>query len=424
MDNKRKGSDPQQSPSESDRFEWDKPQPNRSRDSFNFADDDEDGPVPAPPEFDGERGSVPDLLDGEEVVEEPIEDSDLLESAPEDDDDARHSHHHHHHHGPPPIPVGASQRGFIDDGEIALPPRMSHLVKSFPFRHVRAEDDPSAEDNLDDEPEEMEPEELDPDDLESVTDGAIAGRSIAGQYIAGQSIAGRSRDPFADDDTDDVARTSDPATGTGARWSFADLDRQSAASTPAPAPAKSWSDDEDTVAEPLSAASTLTSAGRARMFSDDSERTVADSATDDDTGIFTDVPDNTPTGLFARNDLRAAAVDPPRPAKNPAFASLPTDDELELPIDDDAPPSRRPLETAPVDDDESTAMFTARRLRDAADSVSRAAELQGEDDWVHPRGPQPSAAIPVADIDDDDDASWDLPPRPPEPVAAPEPAAV
>ena len=69
VDNKRKGSDPQQSPSGSDRFDWDEPPPKKSRDSFNF-DDDEDSPLPAPPEFDGERGSVPDLLDGEEVVEE------------------------------------------------------------------------------------------------------------------------------------------------------------------------------------------------------------------------------------------------------------------------------------------------------------------------------------------------------------------
>ena len=174
-----------------------------------------------------------------------------------------------------------------------------------------------------------------------------------------------------------------------------------------------------------SAASSLTSAGRARMFSDDSVRaaeTVADgtlaSATDDDAGIFTDFPDNAPTGLFARNDLHAAAVLPAAAMKNPAFASLPTDDELELPIHDDAPPSRRPLETAPVDGGESTAMLTARRLRDAAASVSRAPVPHGEDDWVHPRGPQPSAAIPVADIDDDDDATWDLPPRPPGPVAA------
>ena len=158
------------------------------------------------------------------------------------------------------------------------------------------------------------------------------------------------------------------------------------------------------------------------MFSDDDERTtVADGTHDDDAGIFPDVPESTPTGLFARNDLRAAAMDPPRPAKSPAFASLPTDDELELPIADDAAPARSfaasPLETAPVDDDDdSTAMFTAQRLRDAADSASRAPILQNEDDWVHPRGPQPSSAIPVADIDDDDDATWDLPPRPPAPT--------
>ena len=60
------------------------------------------------------------------------------------------------------------------------------------------------------------PEELDPDDLESVTDGSVSSASRS-----------RARDPYADDDPDDSPRLGDPATGTGARWSFADLDRLS-----------------------------------------------------------------------------------------------------------------------------------------------------------------------------------------------------
>ncbi len=462
MDNKRKGSNSQQTPSGSGRFEWDEAHPSKSGDTFNFADDDDEGPLPAPPEFDGERGSVPELLDGEEVVEEPIDDADLLDSAPDEPQPLHHSTHHHSGHGPPPIPVGAS-RGFIDDGEIALPPRMSHLVKSFPFRQVRAEDDPSAEENLDDETEELEPDEveadeLDPDDLESMTDAVIASPSgsdfrrpaDAPLQFRGEAPAPgfrdhrdprdhRDRSAHHEQDRDDADRASDPATGTGARWSFADLDRQAAVARPA-----SW-DDEDRSARsdsydapPRASTSNpnnLTAAGRARMFSDDPERsadTLADGQqsriTDDDTGIFPDVHDNAPTGLFARDELRAAAA-------NPAFAALPTDDELELPIDDDASRSRRPLNTAPADDDdESTASFPARRLRDAADSMARTpVQLASDDDdaggWVHARGPQPSAAIPVANIDDDDDATWDLPPQqlaapvpaPPAPTPAPPP---
>lgn len=433
MDNKRKGSNSQRTPSGNGRSEWDEAHPSKPGDTFNFADDDDDdGPVPAPPEFDGERGSVPELLDGDEVIEEPIDDADLLDSAP--DEPAMHAaptrgpqHHPGHHPGPPPIPVSASQRGFIDDGEIALPPRMSHLVKSFPFRQVRAEDDPSAEENLDDETEELEPDEadeLDPDDLESMTDAIIASPSgsdfrrpaDAPLQFRGEAPAAGFRDHREphdrEQDRDDAERPGDPATGTGARWSFADLDRQPAVARPA-----SW--DDDSYHAPARASTSnpnnLTAAGRARMFSDDSERsadTLADGqqsrVTDDDTGIFPEVRDNAPTGLFARDELRAAAA-------NPAFAALPTDDELELPIDDDAPYSRRPLETAPADE-ESTAMFPARRLRDAAESMARTPIQPALDDddaggWVHARGPQPSAAIPVANIDDDDDATWDLPPQ-------------
>ena len=75
VDNKRKGS---ASPSGSGGFKWDA---SPTRDPFAFADDD-DGPLPAPPDFDAQRGGVPELLDAEEIVEtEVIEDPELLDSA-------------------------------------------------------------------------------------------------------------------------------------------------------------------------------------------------------------------------------------------------------------------------------------------------------------------------------------------------------
>ena len=172
MDNKRKGS---ASPSGSGRFKWDAAP---ARDSF--ADD--DGPLPAPPEFDGQRGGVPELLDAEEIVEaEAIEDPELLDSALVTELRPTHAM-------PPPIPApvptGPAQRGFLDDGEIALPPRISRLAQSFPFRKLRAEPDPDDEplepstfrsaalgvDADDSDPEELDPEELEAAEAEIVDD--------------------------------------------------------------------------------------------------------------------------------------------------------------------------------------------------------------------------------------------------------------
>jgi hypothetical protein len=183
VDNKRKGSSPPSPPKQSGRSEWNQP----SARTFDLIDDD-DGPLPAPPDFDGQAGRVPELIDGDEGIiddAEVIDDGEVLDSALVTEVRASHL-------TPPPIPApmpsGTSSRSFIDDGEIALPPQISRYVQNFPFRKVRAAPDPIADDtrddgaspdtagwrsaalnddNDDDDTEELEPDELEPDELES-----------------------------------------------------------------------------------------------------------------------------------------------------------------------------------------------------------------------------------------------------------------
>lgn len=149
MDNKRKGSSPSSPPKQSGGLAWDEPSAHE-RSMFDLTDDD-DGPLPAPPDFDGNADRIPDLLDGDEMIlddaEELVEDAELLDSA-------LVTELRPGHRIPPPIPApvptGGGARSFIDDGEIALPPRIARYVQNFPFRRVRAEDDVGAEDTLDD----------------------------------------------------------------------------------------------------------------------------------------------------------------------------------------------------------------------------------------------------------------------------------
>ena len=79
MDNKRKGSSPPSPPKQSGRSEWNQP----SARTFDLIDDD-DGPLPAPPDFDGQAGRVPELIDGDEGIiddAEVIDDGEVLDSA-------------------------------------------------------------------------------------------------------------------------------------------------------------------------------------------------------------------------------------------------------------------------------------------------------------------------------------------------------
>jgi hypothetical protein len=424
VDNKRKGSASPQSPSGSDRFAWDEAP---TRDTFTFADDDDDGPLPAPPEFDGQAGGVPELLDADDIVDapEPIEDPELLDSALVTE--LRPSHAM-----PPPIPApvptGPSQRAFIDDGEIAMPPRISRFAQSFPFRKVRAEDDPSAEDNFEDEPgpnptsfrsaaldadadDDDVAEELDADELEAaemVEDDDVGPPPPPPAHLpaahADTEPPVRKPPSFLDDDDEAPAPPRSATSGrapivgeapaTGSRWSFADLDRRPDADA---------------------------SRSAAQMFADDVERsadTVADGSiahVGDDTGLFGDVRENSPTGLFSRELLEAR-----RPAARAPSLPVDDDDAPSLPLVDDDAPSQS------WTDDDGSSVVAPEQLRTAAASGARviADDDERTSGWVHARGPQPSAAIPVAPLDDDDDdATWAAAVRPtappPEPPAAP-----
>ena len=213
---------------------------------------DDDEPLPAPPEFDGNAGRVPDLLDADDVIlddAEVLEDPELLDSAlvtlrPR-------------HPGPPPIPAplpGNSSRSFTDDGEIALPPQISRYVQSFPFRKVRAEPDPSAEETLDeaspdttgwrsaalnvevpddddddDVTDELEPDELEAEELEADDEEAVAtppelrqppprfgANSFANSSVNNQQPRDELR-PVDDDDDTGLAFGAGPTTTTSRR---------------------------------------------------------------------------------------------------------------------------------------------------------------------------------------------------------------
>ena len=440
VDNKRKGS-----ASPSGGFKWDE----SPRDPFAFADDD-DGPLPAPPDFDsggmsGRGGGVPELLDAEEIVEaEVVEDPELLDSALVTELRPTHAM-------PPPIPApvptGPGPRAFLDDGEIALPPRISRIApQSFPFRHVRAEPDPSAEELLDDETldassfrsaalnadedsEPEEPEELDPDELESAEEPEPAEAAEAEPPPRRMPTPPPAEPPsarsdpalrFTDDDDDDRPPPAPPADDPSLRFADDDDDDQrftAGEQAPpqfagdAPATPERFADDEPSLtATPDDDDATQQQRWQprdrapspAQMFADDerdaddrSADTVADGSiagvNDDETGLFPDVRQNSPTGLFARDTLRSAARrgSPPAPATATATATS--------------------ASGFPADDDEPTSMFAIDRLRDAAAATGQQPQHRDDhdEDGLLPRAPQPSSAIPVAPFDDDDDdATW------------------
>ncbi|PCC72031.1 Serine/threonine protein kinase [Nannocystis exedens] len=125
MDNKRNGSGPPPPP----RNGGHQPPPPGRPATFQFTDDD-DEPL-APPQESGE--SFPelaaDLVDEAAPEEGESLDSGLNQDAPR----------------PPPSPLRERRGAFLDDGEIALPPGLSQVVRSqasrFPFRAVVDDDD-------------------------------------------------------------------------------------------------------------------------------------------------------------------------------------------------------------------------------------------------------------------------------------------
>jgi len=376
VDNKRKGSSPPSPPKQSGRLEWNEP----SARTFAMMDDDDDGPLPAPPEFDGQAGRIPELLDGDEVIlddAEMVEDSDLLDSALVTEVRASHS-------TPPPIPApmpsGSSSRSFIDDGEIALPPQISRYVQNFPFRRVRAEDGPrvedapdddaspdsvgwrsaalNADDAADDDDDDDDADELEPDDHDPQPP---------------QQPPQQQMRPIVDDDDDDEH-------GEPARRFAEDATVEAAAAPPrAMYPLDDDDDDDATEAAPLARAT-----DPARMFSDDPVL-AAETLTD---GEFADHgdhgdPEDAATGMFRsshQNDPAAVA-----------HASLPTDD-------DDEPPQAFAPPTDDDDDDHLAA--TEEQPRDPFAARMR----EPEPDWAQARTIQNSGAIAVdPGLDDDDE---------------------
>ncbi len=108
---------------------------------FEFTDDD-DSPLPAPPEFDGRRENVPDLLEGDLADDDVATAEELETEEPELLEGSIVMEVPRTHRVPPPIPAPVPLTPgrpsvFIDDGEIALPPRISQSPQSFPFRQLR-----------------------------------------------------------------------------------------------------------------------------------------------------------------------------------------------------------------------------------------------------------------------------------------------
>jgi serine/threonine-protein kinase len=405
VENKRKGSDPPRTSG---------PLPDEPG-SFAFTDDDE-SPLPAPPPFDGRRGGVPELLESDEVIE-TVDEAELLDSSLVTEVRPTHAM-------PPPIPApvptGPGRRAMFDDGEIALPPRISQLSQSqrFPFREIHAEESGAYEPPDPDEPGgetsgwrspaprgSEATQVLDPDELMEATlappppPRAPPPRPPAAM---GEDFVSLTEGLIADDEPSSsmsMARRAPPSTppaaaappstppapaapeprpparsgATGTRWSFADLDE--------PPTPPAW-EDEPVPTDRFSAPSPATTPpfeDPTRMFADgDDDRaaeTVVDgpvASGDDATGLFSTRTENGSTGLFTHRPpgeddhtgLYALRDDAPAPA---------TGEIVDSP-DEDAPASPAP---------------------------AGAATSSGA--WARPRPPQPSAAIPVAAFDDDDD---------------------
>src|SRR5262249_1714633 len=124
-DSKRNGSGPPPPPQRSGSFQWDEPRGSKSE--FQFTDDDDDA-----------QGAPEEVEALEEDVEPEFVDSTLIQEVKPALG------------GPPPapapVPRGRDRGAFLDDGEIALPPGLSQVVRtqsgsSFPFRDVSDDDD-------------------------------------------------------------------------------------------------------------------------------------------------------------------------------------------------------------------------------------------------------------------------------------------
>ena len=147
MDNKRNGSGPPPPPQRSGRYEWNEPLPQTPA-PFQFTDDDDELPLP------GGRSHSSDMLDDDELLGDDDDDDDggFVDSALVRDVRPAHS-------APPPLPspmpARAGSGAFLDDGEIALPPGLSQVVRTqngrFPVREIEvAEDLDDDDDDADD----------------------------------------------------------------------------------------------------------------------------------------------------------------------------------------------------------------------------------------------------------------------------------
>ena len=408
---------------------------------FEFTDDDE-SPLPTPPEFDNRRENVPDLLEGDLSDDDTATAEELETEEPELLEGSVIMEVPRTHRLPPPIPMplptGPARPVFVDDGEIALPPRISQKPQSFPFRQLRRE--PSG---LFESPEPPEPSPT------SASWRSAALRHDPGEEVEAEEVEA---DEIVDEAPPPARRPAPPAPA-----------RQPAAPpTPAPPPAApvfSYSDDDDDSAPSSPPAPEPT---RYRdphsMFADaESAETMADApaaAHDDASSVLAAPQDNPATGMFgvpsddeappAESDTTSLyrvgdvtddwmSPRPPQPSAAIPVAAIDDDD-------DDAAWTvpTTPAETPPVtDDDEWSPPAAAPSGQIAADDPiwSSPARALTDDDATPPPSDEwpapPASAEPATPTDDDtppvsapisDDDDWSqvaATPAPPEPEPAP-----
>ncbi|MBL9101867.1 MAG: protein kinase [Myxococcales bacterium] len=465
---------------------------------FEFMDDDE-SPLPAPPEFVSSRENVPDLLEGDLSDDDVASAEELEAEEPELLDSALVTEVRPRHRLPPPIPapvpMSPGRSAFIDDGEIALPPRItSQAPQSFPFRQLRRDEPPPADDDPTPDaagwrsaalrnhaPEEDEAEELEADE---VLDEAPPPPRSAPPPRARPSAGDHPTTPpsravspaFFDDDETPYTPPAEPAfrddtttfAAEPAHPSYRDDDTTHAAEPAHPsfhddepaqpafrddeepaysAEAAFRDDDEPAPTQPVHRDQPVQSAFRddelAQPYRDDDAHAAEPAFRDDDEPAqpyrdddaraaepaFRDDDEPAPTEPVRRDQpafrdtTTGPASDPPRyrdPARMFADPDPEADDTVATRVDSDesslvhaANPTtglyhrssdHQSSDAAPHDEGEPTTLYRA-------DDTS---------DWVVPRPPNLSGAIPVAAIDDDDDdAAWGVPPAVTTPVPAP-----
>lgn len=185
MDNKRNGSGPPPPP----RNGGHQPPPPGRPATFQFTDDD-DEPPPLPQEP-GE--SLPELA-ADLVDESAPEDGESVDSGLIEDERPA---------PPPPSPLRERRGAFLDDGEIALPPGLSQVVRSqasrFPFRDVVDDDDAELGAALTPADDEPAPPWADDDDDAPTTAMPVRGTASTSWPQA----HGQKASPVRDDDDDD-----------------------------------------------------------------------------------------------------------------------------------------------------------------------------------------------------------------------------